>query len=207
MAGLDHLLPNAADEASRLDRHSLTLASLAVEPVEGLEIGDRPAQAHLHTELARPANALLDPVSVQAAEQDVGVGLEVHQVPRADTLSQRAAHGRQLGPDLDSCLNERAGELAGIPTLLNQRRAMVGKWKRDQAAPASQGAKLPARLAGPVPSAHALHHEHEGAKAVRLSHRLRPGGEVEGGRVRAAMDEPQPIRIVQAAHAAHPLTT
>src|SRR5260370_32101366 len=84
VTGFDHLLPYAPNEPQWLHRNSLAAAWLAMEPVEGRQVGDRPAQGHLDSELPRSPAPLLDPVSVQAAKQDLTLALAVDQSPRAD---------------------------------------------------------------------------------------------------------------------------
>ncbi len=68
VAGFDYMLPDAPNEAHWLHWNSLSPACLAMEPVEGRKVGDRPTQGHLDSELTRSPDALLDPVSVQTAE-------------------------------------------------------------------------------------------------------------------------------------------
>src|SRR5260370_29585356 len=100
VTGFDHLLPYAPNEPKWLHRNALAAACLAMEPVEGRQVGGRPAQGHLDSELPRSPDALLDPVSVQAAKQDLRLGLEVDQVPRADLAGEGPCGWGQLNPHL-----------------------------------------------------------------------------------------------------------
>src|SRR5260370_34578591 len=84
VTGFDHLLPYAPNEPQWLHPNSLAAACLALEPVEGRQVGDRPAQGHLDSERPRSPDALLDPASVQAAKQDAALGREVYRVAPSD---------------------------------------------------------------------------------------------------------------------------
>src|SRR5258708_12047186 len=103
VTGFDHLLPYAPNEPQWLHRNSLAAACLAMEPVEGRQVGDRPAQGHLDSELPRSPDALLDPFSVQAAKQDLRLGLEVAQVPLPDLPATPPFRSGRPNPPLPRC--------------------------------------------------------------------------------------------------------
>src|SRR5258708_14107452 len=83
VTGFDHLLPYAPNEPQWLHRNSLAAACLAMEPGEGRQVADRPAQGHLDSELPRSPDALLVPVSGPAAKKALPLGAASAPVPRA----------------------------------------------------------------------------------------------------------------------------